>query len=61
MAYNVLRLCVCLPLAQGFKLPQMFMGQIAQNRCYKLAAVYYTETLIEAVIKEFKKRSDGNK
>ena len=24
---------------------------IAQNTCYKLAAVYYTETLIEAVIK----------
>jgi len=38
-AYNVLRLCVCLPLAQCFKLPQMLMGQIAQNRCYKLAAV----------------------
>ena len=37
--YNVLRLCVCLPLAQSFNLPQMFMGQIAQNRCYKLAAV----------------------
>jgi hypothetical protein len=36
---NGLRLCVCLPLAQNLKLPQMFMGQIAQNRCYKLAAV----------------------
>jgi hypothetical protein len=34
---NVLRLCVCLPLAQSFKLPQMLMGQIAQNRCYTLA------------------------
>ena len=32
-----LRLCVCLPLAQGFNLPQMLMGQIAQNRCYTLA------------------------
>ncbi len=32
-ATNVLRLCVCLPLAQSFKLPQMLMGQIAQNRC----------------------------
>jgi len=31
---NVWRLCVCLPLAQSFKLPQMLMGQIAQNRCY---------------------------
>jgi len=39
MTYNGLWLCVCLPLAQGFKLPQMLMGQIAQNRCYKLAAV----------------------
>jgi len=37
---NVWRLCVCLPLAQSFKLPQMLMGQIAQNRCYKLAADY---------------------
>ena len=36
-AKDVLRLCVCLPLAQGFKLPQMLMGQIAQNRCYTLA------------------------
>ena len=34
---NVLRLCVCLPLAQVFKLPTNFMGQIAQNRCYTLA------------------------
>jgi len=33
IASNVLRLCVCLPLAQSFKLPQMLMGQIAQNRC----------------------------
>ena len=37
---NVLRLCVCLPLAQSFNLRQMLMGQIAQNRCYKLAADY---------------------
>jgi len=35
IAPNVLRLCVCLPLAQSFKLPQMLMGQIAQNRCYR--------------------------
>jgi hypothetical protein len=34
MVANVLWLCVCLPLAQIFKLPQMLMGQIAQNRCY---------------------------
>jgi hypothetical protein len=31
--YNVLRLCVCLPLAQGFNLTTNLMGQIAQNRC----------------------------
>jgi len=30
---NVLRLCVCLPLAQDFNLPTNLMGQIAQNRC----------------------------
>ena len=41
---NGLWLCVCLPLAQSFKLPQMFMRQIAQNRCYKLAAVDYRKT-----------------
>jgi len=35
MEHNVWRLCVCLPLAQSFKLPQMLMGQIAQNRCYR--------------------------
>jgi len=40
VAYNGSRLCVCLPLAQSFNLPQMLMGQIAQNRCYKLAADY---------------------
>ena len=34
IAANVLRLGVCLPLAQSFNLPQMLMGQIAQNRCY---------------------------
>ena len=33
----VLRLCVCLPLAQGFNLPTNLMGQIAQNCCYTLA------------------------
>jgi len=38
-ADNGLRLCVCLPLAQGFKLPQMLMGQIAQNRCYRLLRI----------------------
>lgn len=27
VAANGLRLCVCLPLAQGFKLPQMLMGK----------------------------------
>jgi len=48
MFANGLRLCVCLPLAQSFKLPQMLMGQIAQNRCYKLAAVIYRKTQIEA-------------
>jgi hypothetical protein len=31
--HNVLRLCVCLPLAQGFNLTTNLMGQIAQNRC----------------------------
>jgi hypothetical protein len=39
ISYNVLRLCVCLPLAQCFNLRTNLMGQIAQNRCYKLAAV----------------------
>ena len=39
MTANVLGLCVCLPLAQCFNLTTNFMGQIAQNRCYKLAAV----------------------
>jgi len=39
LAGNVLRLCVCLPLAQGLNLTTNLMGQIAQNRCYKLAAV----------------------
>jgi len=37
IATNVLRLCVCLPLAQGFNLTTNLMGQIAQNRCYTLA------------------------
>jgi len=36
-ALNGLWLCVCLPLAQCFKLQKMLMGQIAQNRCYTLA------------------------
>lgn len=40
ITHNGLRLCACLPLAQGFNLPTNFMGQIAQNRCYKLAADY---------------------
>jgi len=39
LAANGLRLCVCLPLAQSFKLPQMLMGQIAQNRCYVLGGL----------------------
>jgi len=39
ITHNVLRLCVCLPLAQCSNLAQKFIGQIAQNRCYKLAAV----------------------
>jgi len=56
MTANVLRLCVCLPLAQCFKLPQMLMGQIAQNRCYKLAAVIYRKTQIEALNKRIKKK-----
>jgi len=33
-------------------LPQMLMGQIAQNRCYKLAAVIYRKTQIEALNKK---------
>jgi len=40
ISYNGLRLCVCLPLAQSFKLPQMLMGQIAQNR-YKYPLLLY--------------------
>ena len=48
MTANVLRLCVCLPLAQGFNLPQMLIGQIAQNRCYKLAAVNLTKSSIRS-------------
>ena len=32
---TVLRLCVCLPLHNASILPQMLMGQIAQNRCYR--------------------------
>jgi len=51
MAANVLGLCVCLPLAQSFKLPQMLMGQIAQNRCYTLDAVIYRKTKYEALKK----------
>jgi len=35
IGYNGLRLCVCLPLAQGFNLTTNLMGQIAQNRCYR--------------------------
>jgi len=44
MTHNVLGLCVCLPLAQSFKLPQMLMGQIAQNRCYTLARIINHKT-----------------
>ncbi len=40
----------------------MLMGQIAQNRCYTLAAVIYRKTKIEALNKKnLKKRRDGNK
>jgi hypothetical protein len=39
MAHNVLWLCVCLPLAQGFNLTTNLMGQIAQNRCYLLGGL----------------------
>jgi hypothetical protein len=28
-----------LPLAESFNLPQMLMGQIAQNRCYLLGGL----------------------
>ncbi len=38
---NVLRLCVCLPLAQCFDLTTNFMGQIAQNRCYTLFVLIF--------------------
>jgi len=31
------------------------------NRCYKLAAVIYRKTQIEALNKKLKKRRDGNK
>jgi len=47
IAPNVLRLCVCLPLAQGFNLPQMLMGQIAQNRCYLLVRIITAELELE--------------
>ncbi|HNL05915.1 MAG TPA: hypothetical protein PKI54_13835, partial [Bacteroidia bacterium] len=50
IAYNVLRLCVRL------RSVGLCVGQLAQNRCYKLAAVYYTETLIEALKKRIKKK-----
>jgi hypothetical protein len=39
----------------------MLMGQIAQNRCYKLAAVNYRKNQIEALNKRIKKKRDGNK
>jgi hypothetical protein len=39
IAANGLRLCVCLPLAQGFNLTTNLMGQIAQNRCYLLGGL----------------------
>jgi len=42
---------VC-PLHKFSSLPQMLMGQIAQNRCYKLAAVIYRKTQIEALNKK---------
>jgi hypothetical protein len=49
---NVLRLCVCLPLAQCLNLTTNLMGQIAQKRCYKLAAVIYRKTQIKALNKK---------
>jgi len=54
IAANGLRLCVCLPLAQGFKLPQMLMGQIAQNRCYTLGRLF-SRNLISSTNKKNKK------
>ena len=62
MAYNVKVLCAVGDFVNGtFDLPQkhdrsanvqlITIAPIAQNTCYKLAAVYHTETLIEAVIK----------
>jgi len=46
VAGNVLRLCVCLPLAQGFNLTINLMGQIAQNRCYLLGG-FFSRNLIK--------------
>jgi hypothetical protein len=51
---------VC-PLHNALSLPQMLMVQIAQNRCYKLAAVIYRKTQIKALNKRIKKKRDGNK
>jgi len=44
VAANELGLCVCLPLAQGFKFTKNVDGQIAQNRCYTLARLINNET-----------------
>ena len=38
LAYNGLRLCVCLPLRNA-SINDKLYGQIAQNRCYTLATV----------------------
>ena len=62
MAGNVKVLCAVGDFGNGtFSLPPKLnsstnvqlttIAPIAQNTCYKLAAVYHTETLIEAVIK----------
>ena len=51
MEHNVLRLCVCLPLAQSFNLTINLMGQIAQNRCYLLVRLIIDKTLYEELNK----------
>lgn len=60
IAGNGLRLCVCLPLAQGFNLTTNFMGQIAQNRCYKLAAVNYKTKIKYESINNTRGKPNGN-
>jgi hypothetical protein len=48
-------------LCQAAKRWHCAVGQLAQNRCYTLAAVYYTETLIEAVKKKNLKNERGKR